>query len=480
MWALGLLSLGKFITAETSSTSTKLRAKTSLGQRLLWLTILFVMLAQIAIFLPSAAAFHTQWLQDRVQAARLVVLGVEIAENMMVSEDVALQMLETAMIKAVRINREGSSEIILPTPLALGDNVLVDLRKRSFIRSLIEICDSLLLQQPQFLRVQANFGTGEADFIEVMVLEADLREELFTFSIRSFWMSLMISVLSGALIYTSLLYLLVRPMRNLSLAMTRFRDAPEDPTKIIVPSTRTDEIGLAETDLAQLQTQVLQSLSQKSRLAALGEAVAKINHDMRNILTSVQLVSDRLATDNDPAIRKMGERLVRAIGRGVNLSRITLEYGRSSEPEPEAQSVSLFLALEDAWLDACIGPKCAVQWSNKVDPDLSIRVDPDHLYRILVNLLRNATHAMHDKGRLQADIISTNGTADLRISDDGPGIVDHICQNLFSPFSGTSRKDGSGLGLAIARELARANGGDLDLETTSKTGTSFVVKLVLS
>ncbi|MBL4617285.1 MAG: HAMP domain-containing histidine kinase [Robiginitomaculum sp.] len=455
------------------------RPKSSLGRRLLWLTILFVMLAQITIFLPSASAFRGQWLQDRVQAARLVVIGVEVAEDMMVSEEVALQMLETARIRAVRINRDGISEIILPAPLTAGSNIMVDLRNKSIIYSLGQTFNSLVFPQAEYLRVRDSFGSSSNDFLEVVVLESDLRAELIIFSIRTFWISLLISILAGALIYTTLLYVLVRPMHNLSMAMVGFREQPQDPTRIIVPSGRTDEIGIAEKDLRLLQKEVLQTLNQKTRLAALGEAVAKINHDMRNILTSAQLVSDRLASSKDPKIRKMGERLVRSIDRGVNLSRTTLEYGRSTEPEPEPQNLSLFLALEDAWLDACTNPNCKVQWINNVPRTLDVRADPDHLYRILVNLLRNATQALQGSGNLQAEITSSNVEARLHISDNGPGIPDHIRKNLFSPFSGTASKDGSGLGLAIARELARANNGDLDLLETSKNGTKFIVKLRL-
>lgn len=463
--------------AQNNILSTLFRSKSSLGRRLLWLTILFVMLAQIIIFLPSASAFRGQWLQDRVQAARLVIIGVEVAEDMMVSEEVALQMLETAGIRAVRINRDGISEIILPAPLEAGSNIMVDLRNRSIIYSLTQTFNSLVSPRAEYLRVQDDLGSSSTDFLEVVVLEADLRAELIAFSVRTFWMSLLISILAGALIYTTLLYVLVRPMRNLSVAMVQFRKKPQDPTRIVVPSGRNDEIGNAEKDLALLQKEVLQALNQKARLAALGEAVAKINHDMRNILTSAQLVSDRLANSKDPKIRKMGERLVRSIDRGVNLSRTTLEYGKSTEPEPEPQSLSLFLALEDAWLDACTNPNCKVAWTNNVPRDLDVKADPDHLYRILVNLLRNATQALQGSGDLRAKITSSNEQAHLQISDNGPGIPDHISKNLFSPFSATASKDGSGLGLAIARELARANNGDLDLLETNEKGTKFIVKL---
>jgi signal transduction histidine kinase len=84
---------------------------------------------------------------------------------------------------------------------------------------------------------------------------------------------------------------------------------------------------------------------------------------------------------------------------------------------------------------------------------------------------------MAGEGGITAKITRSNGRIELQIADTGPGIPEKFRKDLFSPFSGTSRKDGSGLGLAIARELARAGGGDLLLQETSEQGTVFLVKL---
>lgn len=442
------------------------------------LTVLMVLLAQVVFFLPLAANFRDGWLMDRMQAARLVVLGVESAQDMMVSEEVGTQMLETAGILAVRINRNGASEIILPTPMEPGDNKLMDLRKNNFPVSLWQALDSLLLHQPEYLRLVDGMGVNEpeGDFIEVLVRSSDLRHALNQFSARTFWYSLAISIAVGAMLYLALAWLVVRPMVRLRHDMASFRESPEDPTRVIQPGKRSDEIGEAEAELARLQQQVQGALRQKTRLAALGEAVAKINHDLRNILASAQLVSDRLATSDEPRTRTMGERLVRSIDRGVALCQSVLDFGRPAELEIQLLTLNLYLALEDTWMD--VGAEADdIEWINEVDENLSIRADTESLYRVLLNLMRNAAQAMQGKGSVTVMANAQDKLVKLSFIDTGPGIPDQVRERLFAPFSGRGSNKGTGLGLAIARELARAQGGDLTLGKTSAKGTTFVVKL---
>ena len=451
-------------------------ARGSLGRRLLFLTILFVMLAEVMIFLPSAAAFRSNWLQDRVQAARLAAIAVEAAPDMKVSDEIASQLMTTAGIKAVRVQSEGVSEMILRAPRQAMPYATVDLRRPSTAQALVETCDSLFFHQERFLRVLDNFGPEKGDYIEVLVPEADLRRELFAFSVRTLIFSAVISLITAALIYTTLLFVIIRPMRHLSQAMSRFQNAPENPASVITPSGRNDEIGTAEATLHDMQTQLRQALVHKARLAALGEAVAKINHDLRNILTSAQLVSDRMAMNEDPKIRTMGERLVRAISRGVALCQTTLQYGRAEEEKPHSRPLKLREALEDAFMDACDGD-CAIAFDNGVEAGTRLLADPDQVHRIILNLMRNAVQAMQGKGSLSVRAQTRDDKVFITLADTGPGIPPKARENLFKPFSGSTRKDGAGLGLAIARELARNHGGDVTLVRTGKGGTVFELVL---
>jgi len=452
------------------------KAQGSLGRRLLVLTVLFVMLAEIMIFLPSAAAFRSNWLQSRVQAARLAAIAVEVAPDMKVSNKIANRLLATAGVKAVRMERDGITEMILRAPSQTMPYGTVDMRNPSTRRAIIDTCDTLFMPKERFLRILDTMGPNSTDIIDVLVSESDLRDELIAFSIRTLIFSAIISIISAALIYGALIFVFVRPMRDLSLAMARFQKTPEDPQSVITPSGRHDEIGRAEEDLAKMKNELRAALGQKNRLAALGEAVAKINHDLRNILTSAQLVSDRLATSDDPKVRTMGERLVRAIDRGVALCQSTLRFGKAEEEVPQKQNVDLSQVLSDAMNDAC-SESCDIEFDNGVSDGVMVSADPDQLYRIVLNLMRNAVQAMDGTGKLIAKADIRDHSIALTLADTGPGIPQNLQDRLFKPFSASTRKDGSGLGLAIARELARKHGGDVTLVRTGNSGTVFELVL---
>jgi len=266
-------------------------------------------------------------------------------------------------------------------------------------------------------------------------------------------------------------------MRRITLAMERFRADPEDPRARIPPSRRGDEIGRAEGELGRMQVDLRAALTSRARLAALGEAVAKINHDLRNMLTSAQIASERMAASGDPQVTQALPRLERALNRAILLASNVLAFGRSEEPAPDKKPVAIRAALEAAAEDAGLGVD-GVQLESEVDAATVVNADPEQLHRILVNLLRNARQAIEgDEGRrggvVTASVTSTSEGATLRLTDDGPGLPERARASLFQPFAASTRPGGAGLGLAIARELAQAHGGDLRLLSTGPEGTTF-------
>lgn len=454
-----------------------LRAATSLPGKLLGLAVGFVMLAEILIFLPSAAAFRTEWLADRAEAAHLAALAAENAPGAMPSGDMVRELLEGADVVAVGRVYDGVNELVLGGAVE-GKLVKADLTDTSIWQSMLAACDTLLAPPGRYINIQAIPETRPDERLSVIVREGPLRQALIAFSIRIFWLSIFISLVTGGLIYLSLLFILVRPMRKLARAMTAFQEDPSDQARSYTASRRADEIGEAERALAAMQADVRGAFRQREHLAALGGAVAKINHDLRNVLASAQLISDRLAMSSDERVAGMGARLVRAIDRGVRLCAETLEYGRSQERDPELRAVELRYALDDAAGDA-FASVGAAEWENTVDEDLGVQADPDHLHRIFLNLFRNSLQAMDgaDPRRLAVSAVRENGRVRVAIADTGPGIPERVQSTLFAPFSVTGSKGGTGLGLSIARELARSLGGDVRLDTTGQDGTVFVVEL---
>src|SRR5918997_785203 len=133
--------------------------------------------------------------------------------------------------------------------------------------------------------------------------------------------------------------------------------------------------------------------SQKSWLAALGLAVSKINHDLRNLLASAQLFSDRLAGLPDPTVQRFAPKLMRALERAIDFCQSTLSYGRAQEAPPERRLLALQPLVEEVRETLGVGPDSNVQWISSVERDLRIDADPDQLFRVLVNMGRNALQA---------------------------------------------------------------------------------------
>jgi signal transduction histidine kinase len=269
-------------------------------------------------------------------------------------------------------------------------------------------------------------------------------------------------------------------MRRVTASMTQFREDPEDASRRIVPSGRRDEIGLAERELAMLQETVRQALAQRARLAALGTAVTKINPDRRAIRATARLVSDGLADSPAPEVRRVAPRLFEAIDRAVALCTHTLDFSREGAP-PLAPTRFELRPLLDELAPALLAENGVAEetprpeFGSAVPPGLVVRADRDQLYRVLLNLARNALEAGARHLRFTAAV--ADGTIAIDIADDGHGLPPRARENLFRPFFGSARPGGTGLGLAIARELMRAQGGDLLLIETTGSGTVFRLTL---
>lgn len=452
-----------------------------LSSRLLLLTALFVLVAQLFILMPSLGGFEVGWLTDRVRAAELASLAVEAAPAGVVSDRLSGRLLKGAGVVSVAVQSEGSRRLLLAAPRMPRPPTLIDLRSQSVPDFLAEPFLTLAPGAPAMLRVVARPQFRGGDFIEIVAPSAPLRAALRAYLLRTLLISVLLSLVAGGSVYLLLTAFLVGPIRRITVAMERFRARPQDPQARLKPSGRRDEIGRAEAELTRMQEDLLQALHSRSRLAALGEAVAKINHDLRNMLTSAQMASERLAASGDPKVAQAMPRLERALDRAVKLAQNVLAYGRSDEAPPQMERLPLRPLVEAAGEDADLRPD-GVALEISLPPGCSVRADPDQLHRIFVNLFRNARQAIEAlpcgrPGRVRVSLVRGEGLIRLAIADDGPGVPDKVRDALFQPFRGSAREGGAGLGLAIARDLARGHGGDLELTSSSSSGAVFTLIL---
>jgi signal transduction histidine kinase len=326
-------------------------------------------------------------------------------------------------------------------------------------------------------------AVGAADFVEIVIDEGPLRRAMLKFSVNLTLISLVISVLTAGLVYLSLNWLIVQPIRHLAANVMEFENDPENPYRIIEPSQRVDEIGEAERALARMQATLADDLRAKKHLAELGLAVSKINHDLRNMLAAAQLMSDRLTETRDPKIRRFAPRLIATLDRAIAFCQATLAYGRAAEATPSLREVALRqLVAEQAELLG-LSENGAVGFSNEVPAGLIAQCDPDQMARVLSNLMRNAVQALDATAEAggRAPILRVSAEQNrqeivLRIADNGPGVPARARENLFQAFRGSVSPGGTGLGLAIAAELIRLHGGLIQLEP-SEHGAVFRVSL---
>jgi signal transduction histidine kinase len=259
-------------------------------------------------------------------------------------------------------------------------------------------------------------------------------------------------------------------MRRITINMMRFRDDPENLSRVIVPSGRGDEVGMAEHELAAMQRELASMLSQKNRLAALGLAVSKINHDLRNMLASAQLFSDQLSTLRDPKVQRFAPKLMRTLERAIAFCQSTLSYGRVQEPPPDRRMIDLDSLVEEVRETLGVQHDGGIRWISSIERDIMADADHDQLFRVLLNLTRNALQALESRSPNEParDQIRITGRREgavvvIEVSDTGPGFSARAREHLFEAFSGSTRPGGTGLGLAIAAELIRAHGGEIRL-----------------
>lgn len=462
-----------------------------LSAKLLLLTIVFVMLAEVLIFVPSVANFRITWLNDRVTAAQLAALAADAVPGGVLPDGLRAELLRTAQVRAVALKRSNERRLVLPPDAVSPIDDTFDFRASSRPRGvgnelalrLRLIWDALSVfwaPEGRIIRVIGEPGMGAGDFIEVVLPEAPLKVAMIRYGLNVLGLSVIISVITAALVYFALNGLLVQPMMRLTRNMLHFSQNPEDASRIIVPSPRRDEIGTAERELAHMQEELTQTLQQKSRLAALGLAVSKINHDLRNMLANAQLISDRLSSLPDPAVQRFAPKLIASLGRAINLADSTLKFGRAEEAPPRRELVLLRPLVHEVGDGLSLPREGAVAWTVEVSEELRIDADRDHLYRVLSNLTRNALQAIEQqepvRGHIRVLARRDGRRVTIEVSDDGPGVPEKARAHLFQPFQGSARKGGTGLGLAVAHELVTAHGGAIRLRDTPR-GATFEIEI---
>ena len=444
----------------------------SLSAKILVLTVACVLLGEVLIYVPSIARFRLNYLQERIAAAQLA--GLALWPGLERDMDAVDAVLGHAGVLALTVHGAHGRTVMLGEMAPVAR--VYDLRDQRWTTLVPDAFDALAHRGERLVRVIGPAPMEMGTVVDIILPEAAMWVALVDYSFRILSLSVFLSLLVAAILFLGLQRLIVRPLRLITQEVAAFRNRPEDATADAPPRDRDDEIGVVEHELARMRSGLRQALAEKSRLAALGSAMSRIGHDLRNILATAVLISDRLERSADPAVRRVAPRLVETLDRAVRLCSETLSYARSGPPAPEPRRLEL-AELAAKVRDAVDGTG-RVRWELAVPADLSLQADPDQLFRVLFNLAQNAVEAIGDRPgtvRIAAELGPQQLTID--VADDGPGIAEPVRARLFEPFAGSSKADGNGLGLAICRELVRAHGGEIELLGTGAQGSVFRLRL---
>jgi signal transduction histidine kinase len=450
----------------------------TLSGRFLALTILFVMLAEIFIFVPSIARFREDYMMNRLERAQIASLA--LLANDMIDAELEVELLENAGVFNVVLRRDEVRQLVLASDMPSPIAATYDLRDAPARTLIIDAMKRLWNPTYEVVRVIGNPTRDAGQLIEITMPTEPLRAAMLDYGLRILLLSAVISIFTATLLFFAVRQLLVKPIEGVVKAMKSYAFAPEDARRIIQPSASVRELSDAEHALKSMQTELTSLLRQRERLASLGSAVAKVSHDLRNILTTAQLFADRIESSEDPVVTRMVPKLMGSIGRAVNLCESTLAFGKAEEPPPALNRIALAAIVNDAVEGERLAASDDIRFEEHVASGLIVRADPEQLYRVLSNLIRNARQALETAKRGGVITVSAGESSQLwtiEVRDNGPGLPAKAREHLFTPFQGGARKGGAGLGLAIAAELVRGHGGTLRLDKTGEDGTVFIIEL---
>ncbi len=451
----------------------------TLSGRFLLLTVAFVMLAEVLIFFPSIARFRADYLLLRLEKAQIASLAL-LATDGMIMPELEAELLKNAEVFNVVLRRDDIRQLVLSSPMPQPVELTYDLRMAGPMQLIRDAVDVLADPANHVIRIIGHPVQNAGQLIEITMESAPLRRAMVDYGLRILALSALISAVTAVLLFLAVRKLMVLPIRRVVRHMQAYAEAPEDARRVIEPMGNVEELRVAEEALQSMQTQLTGALRQRERLAQLGSAVAKISHDLRNILTTAQLFADRIEGSADPAVARSAPKLVNSISRAVSLCEATLAFGKAEEPPPTLKRLALKALVDDVIEGEGFTDASPVTCLVDIPVTLAVHADREQLHRVLGNLIRNARQAI-EAMNLPGTIEVSAGEDDrdwwIRVGDTGPGLPTRARDHLFTAFQGGTRKGGTGLGLAIASELVRGHGGKLELARSDAGGTEFLIRL---
>lgn len=360
----------------------RLRWRNRLSSKLLILTALAVLIAEVLIFVPSIANMRVRWMSSRLDTVDAVSEVLIASGNINIPREVQDKVLLATGTKAIALREAGASHLLAMSEMPGNIDQVVDLNNISEAAAIWDAFGTLFNGGNRTLRIYGSNPPSATPgrIIEIVTSDAPLRHAMLSYATNVAIISLLISVIAASLIYLLIHEMLLRPVRLMHRNMIDFASAPDNPTRILVPENRKDEFGIAQRQIAHIQSDLQRTLKEQKHLADLGLAVSKINHDMRNILASAQLMSDRLADTRDPMVQRFAPKLIHTLSRAINYSESVMAYGRSQEAPPAPRRVQLSTVILDVQETLNLRTESGIEFENLIPIDFELNVDSNSCF----------------------------------------------------------------------------------------------------
>ena len=468
---------------QVSSYSKNTSAKTrnfGLTLKLLLVTIVFAVVCELAVLIPSISKFHATWIQDKlIEADAGVKVFNESQENL---EYFSVFLLGSTGAEVIA-EKKGQTRVLH----AMGElpemiDREINLDSNSALDEVTRSINTLFFGSDRVVRIVGSSQYSESSQVEIIFMESKIRAGLILFAIQVIGISLPIIVLVSALLFFSLYLMIIRPVQRLSKFTDQVAENPEGLERIKVLSNRTDEIGKTQKNLVNMEERLQSTIREHRHLANLGLAVSKINHDLRNILASAQLLLERLEDLPDPTVRRLAPKIISTLDRAVSYTRTVLDYGKTQEAPPKRKMIQLSPVVSEIGQVLSLDTNKKIEWSNNVNDEIEVDADPEHLFRILMNLCQNSLQALESKKtpvinkQIVVNAERQGSVVQIEVSDTGPGVPYLERTKIFHAFQSSFKTGGFGLGLSIAAELVEAHGGKILLKETD-SGAIFEISI---
>jgi len=241
-----------------------------------------------------------------------------------------------------------------------------------------------------------------------------------------------------------------------------------------------DEIGELSQAFNEMVVRLSNSMKERerlSRLAATGELAATLAHEIKNPLNAIGGAAAYLRNNFRGAlIREFLKIISDEVSRINALTTTLLNFARPVVPRPRESDLNLIVSDTVDLLEPEAKENGVILRKNLYHRLPPLKVDPDQIKQVLINLLINSLDAIKEGGEVQVSTDARNGEVILSVRDNGEGIPEEVMESIFNPFF-TTKTRGTGLGLAISKKIVREHGGDILVESRPGEGSEFRIIL---